>query len=164
MLSQTAAHNLGRNIKVCLKANRLQCAATTALNVKGCLAAGEYIETWCHLMGWYCSAEDRAPKPSPETLAKQTDKRIQLYVRPRIRKGPFSELALPVLVWVPVLEWADFLIPVLELAPFLESPYAQLPFLEQARLISSHFWYGTGIPVLVWGSASSGTGIHWCPF
>ncbi len=46
-------------------------------------------------------------------------------VRPRIRKGPFLELALPVLVWVPVLEWADFLIPVLELAPCLESPYAQ---------------------------------------
>jgi hypothetical protein len=28
------------------------------------------------------------------------------YVRPRIRKGPFLELALPILVWVPVLEWA----------------------------------------------------------
>jgi hypothetical protein len=48
-----------------------------------------------------------------------------LYVRPRIRKGPFSELALPVLVWVPVLEQTDFSIPVLELAPFLESPYVQ---------------------------------------
>jgi hypothetical protein len=79
MLSQTAARNLGRKIKVCLKANRLQRAATTASNVKGCLAAGEYIEAWHHLKRWYRSAEDRAPKPCPETLAKQTDERIQLY-------------------------------------------------------------------------------------
>ncbi len=79
MLSQTAARNLGQKIKVCLKADCLQCAATTASNVEGCLAAGEYIEAWRHLKGWYRSAEDRAPKPCPETLAKQTDERIQLY-------------------------------------------------------------------------------------
>jgi hypothetical protein len=79
MLSQTVARNLGRKIKVCLKADRLQRAATTASNIEGCLAAGEYIEAWRHLKGWYCSAEDQAPKPCPETLAKQTDERIQLY-------------------------------------------------------------------------------------
>jgi hypothetical protein len=79
MLSQTAARNLGRKIKVCLKANCLQRATTTASYVEGCLAAGEYIEAWRHLKGWYRSAEDRAPKPCPETLAKQTDERIQLY-------------------------------------------------------------------------------------
>jgi hypothetical protein len=79
MPSQTVARNLGRKIKVCLKADRLQCATTTALNVKGCLAAGDYIEAWHHLKRWYRSAEVRAPKPCPEKLAKQTDERIQLY-------------------------------------------------------------------------------------
>ncbi len=79
MLSQAAACNLRQKVKACLKADRLKQAATTALNVEGCLAAGEYIEAWCHLKGWYCLAEDRAPKPCPETLAKQTDERIQLY-------------------------------------------------------------------------------------
>ncbi len=79
MLSQAAARNLGRKIDACLKADHLKRAATTASNVKGCLAAGEYIEVWRHLKGWYRSAEDRAPKPCPETLAKQTDERIQLY-------------------------------------------------------------------------------------
>jgi hypothetical protein len=79
MLSQAAAHNLGRKIKVCLKVDHLQLAATTALNVEGCLVAGEYIEAWCYLKGWYCLAEDRAPKPCPETLSKQTEERIQLY-------------------------------------------------------------------------------------
>ncbi len=79
MLSQAAACNLGRKIKVCLKADHLQRAATTALNVEGCLAVGEYIEAWRYLKGWYRSAEDRAPKPCPETLAKQTEERIQLY-------------------------------------------------------------------------------------
>ncbi len=79
MLSQAAACNLGQKIKACLKADHLKRAATTASNVEGCLAAGEYIQAWCHLKGWYRLAEDRAPKPCPETLAKQTDKRIQLY-------------------------------------------------------------------------------------
>jgi hypothetical protein len=79
MLSQAAAHNLGRKIKVCLKVDRLQGAATTASNVKGCLAAGKYIEAWHYLKGWYHLAEDQAPKPCPETLAKQTEERIQLY-------------------------------------------------------------------------------------
>ncbi len=41
--------------------------------------AGKYIEAWCHLKGWYHSAEDRAPKPFPETMAKQTQERIDLY-------------------------------------------------------------------------------------
>ncbi len=79
MLSQAAARNLGRKIKACLKADCLMRAATTASNVKGCLAAGEYIEAWCYLKGRYRSAEDQAPKPCPETLAKQTEERIQLY-------------------------------------------------------------------------------------
>ena len=84
MLSQAAAHNLGRKITACLKADCLKRVATTALNVEGCLAAEEYIEAWAwrYLKGWYCLAEDRAPKPCQETLAKQTDKRIQLYCCP----------------------------------------------------------------------------------
>jgi hypothetical protein len=79
MLSQAAARNLGWKIKACLKADCLKCAATTASNVEGCLAAGEYIKAWRHLKGWYRLAEDQAPKPCPETSAKQTNKRIQLY-------------------------------------------------------------------------------------
>jgi hypothetical protein len=49
-----------------------------ASNVEGCLAAGEYIEAWWYLKGWYRSAEERAPKPCPETLAPQTEERIQI--------------------------------------------------------------------------------------
>jgi hypothetical protein len=51
MLSQAAARNLGRKIKACLKADCLKRAATTASNVEGCLAAGEYVEAWRHLKG-----------------------------------------------------------------------------------------------------------------
>ena len=80
MNSQAAARNLGRKIKACLQTDHLKRAATTASNFEGCLAAGEYIiKAWRYLKGWYCSAEERAPKPCPETLAKQTDERIQLY-------------------------------------------------------------------------------------
>jgi hypothetical protein len=58
MLSQAATRNLGRKIKACLKADCLKQVATTASNVEGCLAAGEYIEAWRHLKGWYRLAED----------------------------------------------------------------------------------------------------------
>jgi hypothetical protein len=79
MLSQAAARSLGREIKARLKADCLFRATTTASNVEGYLAAGEYIEAWRHLKGWYRSAEDRAPKPCPETMVKQTQERIDLY-------------------------------------------------------------------------------------
>ncbi len=58
MLSQAAACNLGRKIKACLKADCLKRAATTASNVEGCLVAGEYVEAWRYLKGWYHWAED----------------------------------------------------------------------------------------------------------
>ena len=58
MLSQAVACNLGRKIKACLKADHLKRAAMTASNVEGCLVAGEYIEAWRYLKGWYRSAED----------------------------------------------------------------------------------------------------------
>jgi hypothetical protein len=79
MLSQAAARSLGREIKAQLKADRLLRAKTTASNVEGCLTAGEYIEVWRHLKGWYCLAEDQAPKPCPEMMAKQTQERVDLY-------------------------------------------------------------------------------------
>ncbi len=79
MLSQAAARSLGREIKAWLKVDCLLHATDTASNVEGCLAAGEYIEAWRHPKGWYCLAEDRAPKPCPETMAKQTQEKIDLY-------------------------------------------------------------------------------------
>ncbi len=79
MLSQAAACSLGWEIKARLKADCLLCATTTPSNVKGCLAEGEYVEAWRHLKGWYRLAEDQAPKPCPETMAKQTQERIDLY-------------------------------------------------------------------------------------
>jgi hypothetical protein len=57
----------------------IKCKAMTALNIEGSLATGEYIKAWCHLKGRYRSADDRAPKPCPEMLAKQSNERIQLY-------------------------------------------------------------------------------------
>ena len=66
-------------LKAQMKADRLLRAMTTALNVEGCLADGEYIEAWHHLKGWYCLVEDQAPMPCPETLAKQMEEQIDLY-------------------------------------------------------------------------------------
>ncbi len=37
------------------------------------------MEAWRNLKGWYQSAEDRAPKACPETLASQMAERVELY-------------------------------------------------------------------------------------
>ncbi len=79
MLSQTAAHGLGWQVKARLAADRLERAKNTALTIKGWLAAGDFVEAWRNLKGWYCSVEDRAPKACPETLASQTVERVELY-------------------------------------------------------------------------------------
>jgi hypothetical protein len=51
-----------------------------ASNIEGCLAAGDFIEAWHYLKGWYRSAEDRALKACPEALAHQTAERVELYM------------------------------------------------------------------------------------
>ncbi len=79
MLSQTAARSLGRQVKARLVADRLERAKNTASTIEGGLAAGDFVEAWHNLKGWYCSVEDRAPKACPETLALQTAERVELY-------------------------------------------------------------------------------------
>jgi hypothetical protein len=79
MLSQTAARGLGRQVKAQLAADRLERAKNTMLTIEGCLAAGDFVEAWHNIKGWYRSVEDRAPKACPETLASQTAERVELY-------------------------------------------------------------------------------------
>jgi hypothetical protein len=87
MLSQTTACGLGRQLKSRLAADRLKHAKNTALTIKGCLAAGDFVEAWRNLKGWYRSVEDRAPKACPETLALQTAERVELYTAVPPRGG-----------------------------------------------------------------------------
>jgi hypothetical protein len=54
-------------------------AANATSNIKGCLMVGEFVEGWRYLKGWYCLAEDRALKACPETLARQSAERVELY-------------------------------------------------------------------------------------
>ena len=45
------------------------------------LAGGEMQEAWWMLKAWYRNAEDRAPKPCYDTMAKQTAERAELYAK-----------------------------------------------------------------------------------
>ncbi len=47
-------------------------------------------EVWCNLKGWYSSVEDQPPPACPETMVKQTAKRVELYAR-----APSMGAALP---------------------------------------------------------------------
>jgi hypothetical protein len=82
MLSQAAARVLGWQVKVHLAANRHLRALNNALKIEGSLAAGEFVEAWRQLKGWYQFAEDQALKACPETLASQTAERVVLYTAP----------------------------------------------------------------------------------
>jgi hypothetical protein len=79
MLSQTVARGLGRQVKAGLAADCLERAKNTVSTIKGCLAAGDFVEAWRNLKGWYRLVEDRALKDCPERLALQTVKRVELY-------------------------------------------------------------------------------------
>jgi hypothetical protein len=98
MLTQTAARRLGRQVRAHLAADRLERATNAASKIEGCLAAGDFIEAWHHLKGWYRTAEDRAPKACPETLASQTAERVELYtaVRPPGWSLPINLTPIPV--------------------------------------------------------------------
>ncbi len=80
MLSQATSCGLGWQIKARLVADCLLPASNTTSEIKGNLTAGELVEAWHHLKGWYRSAEDQAPKACPETLALQMVERVELYM------------------------------------------------------------------------------------
>ncbi len=69
MLSQAAARRLGRQVKVHLAADCRLRASNTTSEIKGSLAAGEFVEACQQLKGWYQLVEDQAPKACHETLA-----------------------------------------------------------------------------------------------
>jgi hypothetical protein len=98
MLSQTAARGLGRQVKVRLAADRLKRAKNTVSTNEGCLAAGDFVEAWCNLKGWYRPMEDRAPKACPEMLTLQTAERVELYtaVPPPGWSMPINVTPIPV--------------------------------------------------------------------
>jgi hypothetical protein len=98
MLSQTAARCFGRQVRAHLAADHLQRATNAASKIEGCLAAGDFVEAWHHLKGWYHMAEDRAPKACPEALASQTAERVELYtaVRPPGWLLPINVTPIPV--------------------------------------------------------------------
>jgi hypothetical protein len=80
-LPLAVAHRIGREIKSSLAADCKQCATNTASTVKSHLSNGAVKEAWQALKGWYWAAEDHPPPACPETMAKQTAKQVELYVR-----------------------------------------------------------------------------------
>jgi hypothetical protein len=77
-LPLTNARRISRKIKSSLAADRKQCTANAASSVKSHLGNGAVKEAWHALKGWYWAAENRPPPACPETMAKQTAKRMEL--------------------------------------------------------------------------------------
>ena len=80
-LPLTASRRIGREIKSSLAADRKQRAANTASTVESHLGNRAVKEAWRALKGWYRAVEDRPPPACPETMAKQTAERVELYAR-----------------------------------------------------------------------------------
>ncbi len=70
---------MGRKIKSFLAVDRKQRAVNAASTVESHLSNGAVKEAWRALKGWYRSAEDQPPPASPERMAKQTAKQVELY-------------------------------------------------------------------------------------
>jgi hypothetical protein len=80
-LTTLVAHWIGREIKSFLAADCKQCATNATSTVKSHLSNGSMKEALRALKGWYRLAEDRPPPACPETMAKQTAKRVELYAK-----------------------------------------------------------------------------------
>jgi hypothetical protein len=53
MLSQTASHGLSQQVQARLVVDCRKRTSNTASQIKGCLAAGNFVEAWCNLKRWY---------------------------------------------------------------------------------------------------------------
>jgi hypothetical protein len=80
-LTTMIAQQMGHKIKSLLAADCKQRAANAASTVKSHLSTDAVKEAWRTLKGWYRLAEDQPPLACPETMIKQTDKHMGLYVR-----------------------------------------------------------------------------------
>jgi hypothetical protein len=80
-LPPAATRRIGCEIKSSLAADCKQRAANAASTVESHLSNGAVKEAWRALKGWYRAAEDRPPPACPETMAKQTAERVELYAR-----------------------------------------------------------------------------------
>ena len=63
------------------------------------LAGGEIQEACRMLKGWYRTAEDRAPKPCYDTMAKQTAERAELYVKVQAPGAPIPINVVPFAIY-----------------------------------------------------------------
>ena len=78
-LPKAGEHALGRRIKASLKKDKHQRVEDAAEQISSHLNNGELKESWRVAQRWYRVAEDRAPKPCYESMAKQTQEREELY-------------------------------------------------------------------------------------
>ncbi len=80
-LTTVIARRMGCKIKSLLAADCKQRVTNAASTVKNHLSNGAVKEAWSNLKRWYRSAEELPPPACPETMVKQTAKRMDLYVR-----------------------------------------------------------------------------------
>ena len=92
-LNQSSNRRLSRQINASFARDRQQRAENDAAEIDRLLGEGDLKEAWGVVKKWYRSASDRGPTPCRETMAKQTQERIDLY-----RKRPPPGEAIPIIV------------------------------------------------------------------
>jgi hypothetical protein len=70
-----------REIHGVLKADKRQLTADGGERIVSELGAGNVQEAFRHLKGWYRAASETQAAPCPQTMERQTDKRVELYAR-----------------------------------------------------------------------------------
>lgn len=78
-LNQNGERRLGRKISQSFAQDRKDRAAKAAGEIEAALGLGDIKESFNIAKRWYRAAEDRAPKPCYESMAKQTAEREELY-------------------------------------------------------------------------------------
>ena len=70
-----------RQIWAALRGDRKARTSRVSDLIKAKLAGGDVQEAFCHLKGWYRAASETTTCPYPQTMVRQTAKRVDLYAR-----------------------------------------------------------------------------------
>jgi hypothetical protein len=80
-LCQIGARRMQRQIWAALRGDREARTLRVGNLIEAKLAGGDVQEAFRHLKGWYRAASETTTRPCPQTMARQTAKRVDLYAR-----------------------------------------------------------------------------------
>ena len=79
-IRQAAARRMKRKVQVALKVDKSWLTAKVGESIVSGLSKGNVQEAFRHLKGWYQTASENQARPCRQTMERQTNERVELYL------------------------------------------------------------------------------------